>query len=249
MTLTLEREKELPRRHRYYDGDGDESDGGEWGGAVARSTLWLCPGPMRMVQAQGLGEGQLQKTGVHGSGMRPIGGHGGNQPQPAIMRVEDTIGRDVGIRRHESVEGGLQPQRSGGIRGLKDPDVTGGDVVQRHSRSAGRRLERELHYLMSQRVQRVVQKKDALRHFPSPVQKHCSVALAVSLHFLHNLISPGKLATPEAVPQQEDMDENAVDFTVDWRGSRGSVQFEAITLPEISTDERYMDDETVLPNI
>ncbi|KAF8557104.1 hypothetical protein OG21DRAFT_1495021 [Imleria badia] len=54
---------------------------------------------------------------------------------------------------------------------------------------------------------------------------------------LRNLTSPGKLATPEAVPQQEDMDENAIYFTIDpnWRASRG-VQFEAITpIPDSPT--------------
>ena len=46
-----------------------------------------------------------------------------------------------------------------------------------------------------------------------------------------DLASPCKSATSEAVPQQEDADENAIYFTIDpnWRASRGSAQFEAIT--------------------
>ncbi|KAG8213451.1 hypothetical protein J3R82DRAFT_11967 [Butyriboletus roseoflavus] len=43
--------------------------------------------------------------------------------------------------------------------------------------------------------------------------------------------SPSGLATPEAILQPEDVDENAIYFTIDpnWRASQGSVQFQFIT--------------------
>lgn len=53
-----------------------------------------------------------------------------------------------------------------------------------------------------------------------------------------NPTSPGELATPEAVLQPEDIDENAIYFTIDpsWRASRGSAQFRSITpIPESPT--------------
>jgi hypothetical protein len=49
---------------------------------------------------------------------------------------------------------------------------------------------------------------------------------------------PGELATPEAVFQPENMEENAIYFTIDssWRASRGSVQFQFITpIPDSPT--------------
>lgn len=52
------------------------------------------------------------------------------------------------------------------------------------------------------------------------------------------LSSSGELATPEAVLQPEDMDENAIYFTIDpnWRASQGSVQFQFITpIPDSPT--------------
>lgn len=53
--------------------------------------------------------------------------------------------------------------------------------------------------------------------------------------------SPGKTLTPDVTVQQEDMDENAIYFTIDpnWRASRGSVQFECITpIPDNATSDR-----------
>ncbi|KAH0832884.1 hypothetical protein J3R83DRAFT_11836 [Lanmaoa asiatica] len=45
------------------------------------------------------------------------------------------------------------------------------------------------------------------------------------------LTSPSELATPKAILQPEEMDENAIYFTIDpnWRASQDSVQFEFIT--------------------
>lgn len=50
--------------------------------------------------------------------------------------------------------------------------------------------------------------------------------------------SPSESATPEAVLQPGDMDENAIYFTIDpnWRASQGSVQFQFITpIPDSPT--------------
>lgn len=52
------------------------------------------------------------------------------------------------------------------------------------------------------------------------------------------LSSPSESATPEAVLQPEDMDKNAIYFTIDpnWRASQGSVQFQFITpIPDSPT--------------
>lgn len=49
---------------------------------------------------------------------------------------------------------------------------------------------------------------------------------------------PGELATPEAVLQSEDMDKNAIYFTIDptWRVSQGSMGFQFITpIPDSPT--------------